>query len=360
VNEKTKEFDYEKLHKVTKVVTNNLNTVIDINYYPTEKTKSSNMLHRPIGIGIQGLADAFILMDIPFHSEEAKQVNKMIFETIYHAAIEKSNELAIMRYNKIRCSITDCGIQMQTFRQELTDDEYTKIDKHFGYTTLGSYLSFEGSPMSKGIFQFDMWNVTPSDRYEWNTLKKSVIKYGIRNSLLVAPMPTASTSQILGFNECFEPITSNIYSRRTLAGEFIVPNKYLIRELIQLGLWNEQVKQNIIANKGSVQQLTMLPEHVREKYKIVWEIPMKHLIDMSADRGAYICQSQSLNLWLEDPNYNMLTSMHFYSWSKGLKTGIYYLRRKAKHQAQQFTIEPEKKTNSTELEEDDICEMCSA
>jgi ribonucleotide reductase alpha subunit len=252
---------------------------------------------------------------------------------------------------------------MNTFRQQLTDDEYKKIDANFASTTLGSYLTFEGSPMSKGIFQFDMWNVQPSNRYDWQTLKESVVTYGLRNSLLVAPMPTASTSQILGYNECFEPITSNIYSRRTLAGEFIVPNKYLIRELIQMGLWNEQVKQNIIANKGSVQQLTMLPEHIRNKYKIVWEIPMKHLIDMAADRGAYICQSQSLNLWLEDPNYNMLTSMHFYSWSKGLKTGIYYLRRKAKHQAQQFTIEPEKNTNANQNdleEEDEICEMCSA
>jgi ribonucleoside-diphosphate reductase alpha chain len=364
VNQETKQFDYDKLHEITKVVTNNLNNIIDINFYPTEKTRKSNMSHRPIGIGVQGLADTFFLMDIPFHSDEAKHVNKMIFETIYHAAVEKSNEMAIERYYQIRQSITDCGIEMHTFRQKLTDDEYNMVCKDFDSTTFGSYLSFKGSPMSRGIFQFDMWNVSPSNRYDWNSLKTSVIEYGIRNSLLVAPMPTASTSQILGFNECFEPITSNIYSRRTLAGEFIVPNKYLIKELIQLGLWNEQIKQNIIANKGSVQQLTMLPEHVRNKYKIVWEIPMKHLIDMAADRGAYICQSQSLNLWLEDPNYNMLTSMHFYSWNKGLKTGIYYLRRKAKHQAQQFTIEPEKKnTNSIETgetEEDEICEMCSA
>jgi ribonucleoside-diphosphate reductase alpha chain len=319
VNEKLNQFDYDKLHEVVKVVTNNLNRVIDINFYPTEKTRTSNFKHRPIGIGVQGLADTFVLLDIPFHSEQAKAINTHIFETIYHAALEKSNELSI---------------------------------------THGSYSSFDGSPASKGILQYDMWNVIPSARYDWATLKESIIKHGLRNSLLVAPMPTASTSQILGFNECFEPFTSNLYSRRTLAGEFVVVNKYLMKELIQLGLWNEQIKNNIIANKGSIQQLTILPEHIRNKYKIVWEMPMKHLIDMSADRGAFICQSQSLNLWLEDPTYNSLTSMHFYSWKLGLKTGIYYLRRKAKHQAQQFTIEPEYKERVEE--KDEICESCSA
>jgi ribonucleotide reductase alpha subunit len=225
-----------------------------------------------------------------------------------------------------------------------------------------SYSSFEGSPASKGILQYDLWSKEPTHgRYDWSTLKQSIITYGLRNSLLIAPMPTASTSQILGFNECFEPFTSNLYSRRTLAGEFVVVNKYLMKELIQLGLWNEQIKNNIIANKGSVQQLTILPEHIRNKYKIVWEIPMKHIIDMSADRGAFICQSQSLNLWVEDPTYNTLTSMHFYSWKQGLKTGIYYLRRKAKHQAQQFTIEPEQLQGKSENDnKDEICEMCSA
>jgi ribonucleotide reductase alpha subunit len=203
-----------------------------------------------------------------------------------------------------------------------------------------------------------MWNITPSERYNWSSLKESIKTYGLRNSLLMSPMPTASTSQILGFNECFEPFTSNLYSRRTLAGEFVVVNKYLMKELINLGLWNEKIKNNIVANKGSVQQLDMLPEHIKNKYKIVWEIPMKHVIDMSADRGAFICQSQSLNLWMEDPTYNTLTSMHFYSWKQGLKTGIYYLRRKAKHQAQQFTIEPEAKEKNEE--QDEICEMCSA
>jgi ribonucleoside-diphosphate reductase alpha chain len=317
----TKQFDYDKLHEVTKVVTNNLNCVIDINFYPTEKTRVSNFKHRPIGIGVQGLADTFVLMDIPFHSEDAKEVNRLIFETIYHASLEKSNEIA----------------------KELGE----------------SYSSFAGSPASKGILQFDMWSKEPTpDRYDWTTLKQSIITHGLRNSLLVAPMPTASTSQILGFNECFEPFTSNLYSRRTLAGEFVVVNKYLMKELIQLGFWNEQIKNNIIANKGSIQQLTILPEHIRNKYKIVWEIPMKHVIDMSADRGAFICQSQSLNLWVEDPTYNTLTSMHFYSWKQGLKTGIYYLRRKAKHQAQQFTIEPEQ--NHEKDDKDEICEMCSA
>jgi ribonucleotide reductase alpha subunit len=349
VNEETKEFNYSKLHEVTKVITNNLNRVIDINFYPTEKTKNSNLKHRPIGIGVQGLADAFILMDIPFHSEAAKNVNKLIFETIYHGALEKSNEISIERSQFYQYTYNNHNNPQFSF----TKDEVTNLP----IALRGAYSSFEGSPASKGILQFDMWNVTPSERYDWASLKESIIKYGLRNSLLVAPMPTASTSQILGFNECFEPFTSNLYSRRTLAGEFVVVNKYLMKELIQLGQWNEQIKNNIIANKGSVQQLTVLSEHIREKYKIVWEMPMKHLIDMSADRGAFICQSQSLNLWMEDPTYNSLTSMHFYSWKKGLKTGIYYLRRKAKHQAQQFTIEPDAKESE---EKDEICEMCSA
>jgi ribonucleoside-diphosphate reductase alpha chain len=313
-------FNYKKLHEVTKIVTYNLNRVIDINYYPIEKTRRSNLRHRPIGIGVQGLADVFMLMNIPYHSEEAKQINQQIFETIYHGALEKSCEL----------SMKD-----------------------------GKYETFAGSPASKGLLQFDLWNKSPtSDMYDWNEMKENIKNHGLRNSLLLAPMPTASTSQILGYNECFEPITSNIYSRRTLAGEFIITNKYLIHDLIKLNLWNEKIKNNIIANNGSVQQLEMVPKEIRDKYKTVWEIPMRHLIDMSADRGIYICQSQSLNLWLEDPNYNNLTSMHFYAWSKGLKTGIYYLRRRAKHQAQQFTIEPESKVDNTI--QNDICEMCSS
>ena len=348
VNEESKTFDYEKLHYVTKVVTTNLNKVIDVNFYPTTKTKTSNLRHRPIGIGIQGLADVFVMLDLPFQSDEAKEINKLIFETIYHASLERSNEIAIERTNKIKQHMNTLS------ESELLDliGEYKSPD------LLGVYNSFEGSPASKGILQFDMWDVTPSERYDWTALKESIKKYGLRNSLLVAPMPTASTSQILGYNECFEPFTSNLYSRRTLAGEFVVVNKYLMKELIKLGHWNEEIKNNIILNKGSVQQLTVLSDHIRNKYKTVWEIPMKHVIDMAADRGAFICQSQSLNLWVEDPTYNVLTSMHFYSWKKGLKTGIYYLRRKAKHQAQQFTIEP--KNVKPAEERDEICEMCSA
>ena len=353
VNQETKQFDYDKLHEVTKVVTNNLNRVIDVNFYPTEKTRRSNMKHRPIGIGVQGLADTFILMDIPFHSDEAKEVNKLIFETIYHASLEKSNEIAIERNKMINSLSSEPRYKVLDF---ISEEEYPLIRKH--KNLMGTYSSFEGSPASQGILQFDMWNVKPSERYDWTKLKESIVTYGLRNSLLVAPMPTASTSQILGYNECFEPFTSNLYSRRTLAGEFVVVNKYLMRELIQLGHWNEQIKNNIIANKGSIQQLTVLPEHIRNKYKIVWEIPMKHIIDMAADRGPFICQSQSLNLWMEEPVYNKLTSMHFYAWEKGLKTGIYYLRRKAKHQAQQFTIEPDAKEKDDGQEE--ICEMCSA
>jgi ribonucleotide reductase alpha subunit len=340
-----KTFDYEMLHKITKIVAYNLNKIIDINFYPTEKTRKSNFAHRPIGIGIQGLADVFILLGLPFDSAEARQINKNIFETMYHAALECSNEIAIER--KLSKTTT------------FTDDELSNLlSEH-----IGAYSSFEGSPAAFGQLQFDMWaNVkVENDRYDWLALKRSIVEHGLRNSLLLAPMPTASTSQILGFTECFEPITSNIYTRRTLAGEFIVPNKYLMNELLAMGLWTEELKNNIIANKGSVQQLTCISKEMRDKYKIVWEIPMKVLIDMSADRGAFICQSQSLNLWLEDPTYNTLTSMHFYAWRLGLKTGIYYLRRKAKHQAQQFTIEPEKaKKDEKEEEDDEVCEMCSA
>jgi ribonucleoside-diphosphate reductase alpha chain len=357
-----KTFDYDKLHDVTKVITDNLNKVIDINYYPTEKTKISNMRHRPIGIGVQGLADVFALMDIPFHSDNASTVNKLIFETIYHASLEKSNEIAIYRSNELiylaeNDNFSDNISIDDHVRLSSMVNEYEKPMLHKIYR--GAYSSFMGSPISEGIFQFDMWNVEPSDRYDWSSLKDSIIKYGIRNSLLLAPMPTASTAQILGNNECFEPFTSNIYTRRTIAGEFIIVNKYLMRELIELNMWNDDIKNNIIANNGSIQQIQMIPNHIKEKYKIVWEIPMKHVIDMAKDRGAFICQSQSLNLWVEDPNYKILTSMHFYSWEAGLKTGMYYLRRKAKHQAQQFTVEPNKK-NSDPDPESEICEMCSA
>ena len=353
-------FDFNKLHEVTKVVTGNLNKIIDVNFYPTEKTKKSNMRHRPIGLGVQGLADVFFMMNIPFSSEKATQLNKDIFETMYHASLEKSNEIAIDRYN----SIKHVNIE-ETTMDDVADiilNEYEKPLLPFlneNNKTIGSYSTFVGSPISKGIFQFDMWGVQPSNRYNWTTLKESIMTYGIRNSLLVAPMPTASTSQILGYNECIEPITSNIYSRRTIAGEFVLANKYLMKDLIELKSWSEDVKNSIVKNQGSIQHMVGIPDHIKEKYKTVWEMPMKQLINMAADRGAFICQSQSLNLWLEDPNYKNLTSMHFYSWEKGLKTGIYYLRRRARHQAQQFTIEPEK-ANSSNVEEDEICEMCSA
>lgn len=355
-------FDFEELHKIAKIVAYNLNQIIDVNFYPTEKTEKSNMRHRPIGIGVQGLADAFFKMNLAFTSDEAQQLNKDIFETIYHAAVETSNEIAITRYNIVnekRYTKTVLDTSVYEIFNDFEKEMWSLMDEK--KTTVGSYSTFEGSPMSKGVFQFDMWNVTPSNRYNWEELRTSVMTYGIRNSLLMAPMPTASTSQILGNNECIEPITSNIYSRRTMAGEFVLANKYLMKDLMDLELWNEKIKNNIIANNGSIQQIPMVPEHIREKYKTVWELPMRKLIDMAADRGAYICQSQSLNLWLEDPNYNNLTSMHFYSWSKGLKTGIYYLRRRARHQAQQFTIEPEKtRTDSLVGEtEDEICEMCS-
>ena len=357
-------FDYEKLHEIAKVVTNNLNKIIDVNFYPTEKGEISNKRHRPIGIGVQGLADVFMLLNIPFHSEEAKDINKQIFETIYHAALEKSNEIAKKRYDDIMdiwCnsnSALETNSKLDCFFNHIEKEALIKLLNNESLL-IGAYSTFEDSPAHKGILQFDMWNVKPSSVYNWDMLKENIAKYGLRNSLLLAPMPTASTSQILGYNECFEPITSNIYNRRTNAGEFIVANKYMMKDLIDLGLWNETVKNNIIANQGSIQQITSVPQHIKDKYKTVWEIPMKHIIDMSADRGAFICQSQSLNLWLEDPNYNNLTSMHFYSWSKGLKTGIYYLRRRAVYQAQQFTIEPEKKERSNSIN-DEVCEMCSS
>jgi len=301
---KNGELQYEELHRVTKIVTRNLDRIIDINDYPTEKAKRSNMRHRPIGLGVQGLADVFFLLKLPFISEEAAEVNKNIFETIYHAAMETSMELSKEQ---------------------------------------GPYSTFRGSPLSEGKFQFDLWGVKAS-RYDWGLLRTQVMEHGVRNSLLVAPMPTASTSQILGNTECIEPITSHLYTRRTLAGEFIVLNDYLVRELIEMGKWNESVKQNIIANQGSVQQLD-IPDEMKQRYKIVWEMQMKKIIDMAVDRGAFICQSQSLNLWIKDPTYTILTSMHFYGWKKGLKTGIYYLRRKAKHAPPPFTVP---------------CESCSA
>jgi len=379
-----KTFDYEMLHRVAKVVTFNLNRIIDVNFYPTEKTRLSNLLHRPIGIGVQGLADAFALMDVSYHSDEAVVINKLIFETIYHASVERSNEMAKQRMigmNLISNSYYGKSSSLFTDNSSRTCRTYTECDnederkyrnnllqqllpiqpelKMLKGERAGAYSSFEGCPASKGILQFDMWGVTPSTRYDWDSLKKSVVQYGLRNSLLVAPMPTASTSQILGNNECFEPFTSNIYSRRTLAGDYVIINKYLMKELIGVGLWNDKLKDNIILNKGSIQHLENIPQKIRDKYKIVWEIPMRHMIDMAADRGAYICQSQSLNLWMEEPDYKSLTTMHFYGWQKGLKTGIYYLRRKPKHQPQQFTIGVDVEKQQQIDKEDEPCETCS-
>ncbi|MEY3646225.1 MAG: Ribonucleoside-diphosphate reductase [Bacteroidota bacterium] len=295
------EFDHKRLYEVTKVATRNLNKVIDVNYYPVPEARNSNLRHRPIGLGVQGLADVFIMLRMPFESAEAQQLNKDIFETIYFAAMETSMELA-------------------------------KVE--------GPYSTWEGSPISKGVFQFDMWNVTPSSgNWDWETLRRDVVENGVRNSLLVAPMPTASTSQILGNNECFEPYTSNIYARRVLSGEFAIVNKHLLKDLIKLNLWNETMKNKLISANGSVQSIPEIPQNLKELYKTVWEIKQKTILEMAADRGAYICQSQSLNIHIQDVNFGKLTSMHFHAWKLGLKTGMYYLRTKAAADAIKFTIE---------------------
>jgi len=294
-------FDHQKLYEVTYQVTINLNKIIDHNYYPVEEARYSNLRHRPIGLGVQGLADTFIQLRLPFESDEAKQLNKEIFETIYFAAMTASKDLAIKD---------------------------------------GAYETFKGSPLSKGKFQFDLWNVQPdSGRWDWENLRLDVMNSGVRNSLLVAPMPTASTSQILGNNECFEPYTSNIYTRRVLSGEFIVVNKYLLRDLVNLGLWTTGMKDKIISANGSIQEIAEIPGEIKALYKTVWEIKMRSIIDMATDRGAYVCQSQSLNLFINSPNASKLTSMHFYAWKKGLKTGMYYLRTQAASQAVKFTVE---------------------
>lgn len=305
-------FDHQKLYDITYVVTKNLNKVIDINYYPVPEARNSNLRHRPIGLGVQGLADTFIMLRMPFESDEAKGLNKDIFETIYFAAMTASKDLAIKE---------------------------------------GPYETFKGSPVSKGIFQFDMWGVTPSSgRWDWDGLKKEVKKHGVRNSLLVAPMPTASTSQILGNNECFEPYTSNIYTRRVLSGDFIVVNKHLLKDLIKLGLWNDNMKNKLIIANGSIQNIPEIPQNIKDLYKTVWEISQKKILDMAADRGAYICQSQSLNVHIQDPNFGKLTSMHFYAWKKGLKTGMYYLRTKAAADAIKFTVEKQQEAPAPNLD----------
>jgi ribonucleoside-diphosphate reductase subunit M1 len=296
-------FDFKKLHEVTKVAAKNLNKIIDVNYYPVKEARNSNMRHRPIGVGVQGLADTFILMGFAFDDENARKLNKNIFETLYHAAMEASMEEA-------------------------------KIH--------GPYSTYEGSPVSKGIFQFDMWNVVPSDLWDWAALKLKVKEFGVRNSLLLAPMPTASTAQILGNNESIEPFTSNIYSRRVLAGEFQVINQHLLKELTDLGIWNDDMRQQMIANLGSIQAIFGIPAEIKRKYRTVWEISQKSIIEMAADRAPYICQSQSLNIHIAQPSYAKISSMHFYGWNKGLKTGMYYLRSKAAANAIQFTVDKTK------------------
>jgi ribonucleoside-diphosphate reductase alpha chain len=295
-------FDFEKLFKITYRVTRNLDKVIDANYYPVPEARNSNMRHRPIGIGVQGLADAFILMRQAFESEEARQLNKDIFETIYYAALTASKDLAIEK---------------------------------------GPYESYKGSPISEGILQFDMWNVKPSDRWEWDLLREEIQKNGVRNSLLLAPMPTASTAQILGNNECFEPYTSNIYTRRVLSGEFIIVNKHLLRDLVKLGIWDDRLKNKLMASNGSIQNIDEIPDNIKNLYKTAWEISQKVLLDMAADRGAFIDQSQSLNIFMENANFAKLTSMHFYGWKAGLKTGMYYLRTKSATDAIKFTLDKE-------------------
>jgi ribonucleoside-diphosphate reductase alpha chain len=327
-------FDHDKLFEVTYQATINLNRIIDENYYPVIEAQNSNLRHRPIGLGVQGLADAFILMRLPFESEEARALNREIFETIYYASMTASKDLA-------------------------------KVD--------GAYETYAGSPVSKGIFQYDMWNVTPTNRWEWDVLKEEVKKYGVRNSLLLAPMPTASTAQILGNNECFEPYTSNVYTRRVLSGEFIIVNKHLLKDLVKEGLWNKEMRSKIMTTNGSVQNITEIPQHLKDLYKTAWEISQKAIIDQAADRGAYICQSQSLNIFMENANFGKLTSMHFYGWEKGLKTGMYYLRTKAATDAIKFTvdkavaeepsaqlIEEQQAAIACSLDNPDECEMCGS
>ena len=328
-----KTFDHDKLFEVTYQATLNLNKIIDENYYPVPEAKKSNLRHRPIGLGVQGLADAFIMMGFPFESEDAKKLNREVFETIYYAAMTASKDLS---------------------------------------KELGSYETYEGSPVSKGIFQYDMWNVTPSNRWEWDVLKEEVKKYGVRNSLLLAPMPTASTAQILGNNECFEPYTSNIYTRRVLSGEFIIVNKHLLKDLVKAGLWNKDMRQKIMTANGSIQNISEIPQYLKDLYKTAWEISQKAIIEQAAERGAYICQSQSLNIFMENANFGKLTSMHFYGWEKGLKTGMYYLRTKAATDAIKFTVEKNVAAEPAaqlvedqqaaivcSLDDPDGCEMCS-
>jgi len=348
-------FDHDKLQEVVKVMTRNLNNVIDYNYYPTKETKTSNLRHRPIGLGVQGLANIFFELKIPFTSDEAKQLNEDIFETIYYASMKASMELSKerepnmikLRGERTKCANSEANVgirvidqmekELNVIPEELNRDKY-----------LGSYSTFEGSPLQLGKFQFDLWHKKPSDRYDWLTLMEDIQLHGVRNSLLVAPMPTASTAQILGNYECFEPIISNIYTRRVLAGEYMVLNNYLVQDLMLSEQWSKEMKNKIIASDGSIQGIDEIPTCFKERYKTVWEMSQKDIIDMAVSRGKYICQSQSLNLFMAAPDTSKLTSMHFYAWQQGLKTGLYYLRTRPSSKALQFTVKP------------DECESCSA
>ena len=382
-------YNFEKLHKIVKIITKNLNKIIDKNFYPVDKAYNSNMKHRPIGIGVQGLADTFFKMRYPFTSDKAKQLNKEIFECIYHGALESSMELSKKRkiaYNEIKLLESELLTKhISTFNDEeeyiiwhnqsvdkikqnkkvikFYKDEKEKLDGNY----IGAYSTYMGSPLSQGFFQFDLWQQTPAtNRYDWNKLKTEILNHGVRNSLLVAPMPTASTSQIMGNNEAFEAITSNIYKRKTLAGEFILINKFLINDLIKINLWNKDIKEKIMISEGSIQNIEEIPNDIKELYKTVWEIKQKDVIDMAADRGVFVDQTQSMNLFISQPTPNILTKMHFYAWQKGLKTGMYYLRTKPKATTQQFTIDPKKsksnvkRVKTTLPEEPEECLSCGA
>ena len=346
-------FDYYKLKNLSKVLTNNLNNIIDYNFYPIPETKRSNLRHRPIGIGVQGLANVFYEMKVPFGSDESKEINSKIFESIYYGSLEASMELSKEREEKM--NIIKYGVHNDIF---VSDEEINRIKSELQVipeeldreSFLGTYSSYNDSPLYNGKLQFDLWDSKVDNRlFNWNELKENIKKYGVRNSLLVAPMPTASTSQILGNYECIEPVISNIYSRRVLAGEFMVINEYLVKDLINMNIWNETIKDKIILNDGSIQKINEIPKFIKDLYKTAWELKQKDLLDMASERGRFICQSQSLNLFIESPNFKILSSMHFYGWKKGLKTGIYYLRTRPSSKALQFTLEPESTT----------CESCS-
>ena len=349
-------FDYQKLKNLAKILTYNLNKIIDYNFYPIPETERSNRRHRPIGLGVQGLANVFYEMKTEFGSDESKDINRKIFESIYYGSLQASMEIARDREqdmktfkNGIRSFsppddegfisedvLRTLNIELRPIDKEIEREEY-----------LGTYSTYINSPLHKGSLQHDLWGVTVDNSlHDWDTLREDIKKYGVRNSLLVAPMPTASTSQILGNFECIEPVISNIYSRRVLAGEFMVINEYLVRDLIEIDKWNDEIKNKIILNDGSVQNIKEIPETIRERYKTAWEVKQKHILDMAADRGAFICQSQSLNLFVESPNFKRLSSMHFYGWERGLKTGMYYLRSRPSSKALQFTLEPEKPCDS--------------